>query len=398
MASVVQVEPEQPPELVPATNTAEMTALVPVVSAEGGSKERWAGITACCCSSRCSCTTFFFAVVLFAGVLVSVSCGSLWLALIFTFFTCLCLVLPRVIDHPVALKFDVFSARGPTSTIVSVKAQHDGPEEEATPKETTCTGHCVHMHSQNSLRARLTVFAGAVILAILVKALVDISSVRYLGKVQYRDGSDVIDVVIPWSDAVQLTGAYKWTLLGADSDMLNNIVKGNTEAAREKWIRPWSDADRAASLVEFAELKQIKIDPWVWEKRDPREGSSDTTVAQYTDADDFFARRFRSGLAQHPLAVVAAYAEAGAADMISGIQDSDSFRDILHSPAESKVVAFETVEKSTEFWIKNEEFTLEKTGLPDFRSYTGHPMMIFRACTNSYLSVLQPIPTTTNPY
>lgn len=190
-----------------------------------------------------------------------------------------------------------------------------------------------------------------------VKAFYDVYQIRYPAAVVDRTGSAVKSVVLSWETALQLAAVYQWTILGSESEFINKQVMRTTQNAGVRWSEVIPVAAREQKILAFASRNQIDVNPWVWEKQ----------IAEYSSVNDFFARRYHPESSLHPA-------------QLFGASDSTA----IGSAAEGKIVAYSSVEESQRFWIKNEAFTLEKTGLPSWQAYAEHPMVIFRLAPYDY--------------
>ncbi len=205
------------------------------------------------------------------------------------------------------------------------------------------------------------------LLAIFVlgaKIYYDLHQIKYPPPVVDRNGNTAKNVELSWQTTLQLAAVYKWTLLGSDSGFINQQVMQTTKNAGIKWNRPLPPETREHEVTTFALNNQIDIEPWEWEK----------PANEYQTINEFFARRYHPESKLHP----------------QHFFDESAANDI-GSVAEGKIVAYADVKESQRFWIKNEAFTLEKTGLPDWQDYLNHPMAIFRLAPYDYHRFHAPI-------
>jgi len=184
-----------------------------------------------------------------------------------------------------------------------------------------------------------------IILLILLKVSYDISYTK--STIKYRNG-DILVKKQSITTSILIYFIYIKNMLGTNNFLINNLVQLNTTYARKKWT---TEFKAPHELHKFGKQMQIQTEPWIWQK----------SYNNYTCVNDFFIRKYNKTSDIHPKK----FFKKGS-------------KYTLHSPAESKIIAFNSINESKQFWIKNNKFTLKKTGLPNYQDYLNHPIIIFR--------------------
>lgn len=196
------------------------------------------------------------------------------------------------------------------------------------------------------------------------KGTFDVLSLHNPDTIYFRNGEPAKQNKVNLMSAFKLAVAYKWAPMHLFPKFSEHQRKKLTNYAEVKWKTPIPPEKRKDEVYNFAATNNIDIYPWSWSKQ-PNE---------YKTINEFFGRKYKPSHQDHP------------SNLIKNSKNNN-----IHSVTTGKIVVFENILESTKLWIKNKEFTLEKTGLPNWKDYLNNPIAIIRLLPSDYHRLHSPI-------
>lgn len=196
---------------------------------------------------------------------------------------------------------------------------------------------------------------------VLTPAVLSLKLLNKYTKIESLEG-DAFYESMDLFDVLLMKLLYKYMIVGKENRVARKILRYADRLARRylKDLSELTPQKRHKIIKKFAKHNKIPITPGRWEK----------PLADYLSRDAFFSRKYHPDHPNHPVKVFHA---------------SQNDPKAFCSPCECKIVAYASVQESTEFWIKHKKFQLANVGLGvHWRRYEQHPMCIFRLAMYDY--------------
>ena len=202
-----------------------------------------------------------------------------------------------------------------------------------------------------------------------MKRIVELLEIKNTPVFNTREKKIEMDT-IRWDQAMVNTMMYKWGTFGDPGNSTKSypvkiLQKFTKRVHRSRYVLPETklfseqSKDPETEVLKFAKKYRIQTDPWVWKKE----------AHEFVSINEFFHREYRDKI---------------------DVQEQTNNRSVC-SPCDSFVVAFNTIEESTHFWIKGTSFTLKKTGIPGYADYLTGPVIVFRLAPFHYHHIHMPV-------
>lgn len=221
----------------------------------------------------------------------------------------------------------------------------------------------VRGHARMSSRKKvLLVLSSALAVIVAAKLVLDVGELQHI-RVIKRETGEVFEERRPLVATIKSVLVYQWHLLGKRNELIHAVYRSIDQRTAKNMNEPFSEnrEQRIKDVTRYARTLGVTIpSPYPYTKE----------LHEFLSPNDFFTREYKKSFLP--------------------VAEND---EAILAMAESRTVAFESLDVAKSLWIKGEEFTLKGTGIQDpYLSRLGNPsVLVHRLAPSDYHRFLFPV-------